>query len=252
MAVDVLRSELLSQHGLVHGFSTRLGGVSAPPFDALNLGESVGDAVEAVQENRKRFAHSVGFSTNRLCEVQQVHGTTVLTVSASDEPQVVRLREADALTTADGERALGIRTADCVPLLLAHPASGTVGAVHAGWRGAVAGIVSKAIVAMAVAPSELIAAIGPHVRVEAFEISEEVAESFVAAAGGHSVIDRQREKPHGDLSALVIHQLRTAGLPASHIDDVGGCTHSERGRFFSHRRDHGRTGRHLSVIVCPC
>ncbi len=250
--MDVLRSELLSQHGLAHGFSTRLGGVSAPPYDALNLGESVGDAPDAVAENRNRFAHSIGYTTDHLCEVQQVHGTTILTVTARDEPAAVRSQQADALITTDSDRALGIRTADCVPLLLAHPASGTVGAVHAGWRGAVAGIVHDAVIAMAVAPSELIAAIGPHIRLDAFEIGEEVAQSLVAAAGGHSVVDRSRDKPHGDLTALVTHQLMTAGLPASHIEDVGGCTHSERARFFSHRRDRGTTGRHLSVIVCPC
>jgi copper oxidase (laccase) domain-containing protein len=134
-------------------------------------------------------------------------------------------------------------------VLIAHPPSGQVAAVHAGWRGAVAGIVPVAIEALAHDPSELIVAIGPHIRVAAFEIGEEVAADMDRAAGGSVVVDRTHAKPHGDLAALIHHHLRLAGVLHDAIDDVGGCTHSDAAHFFSHRRDRGETGRHLSAII---
>jgi copper oxidase (laccase) domain-containing protein len=95
----------------------------------------------------------------------------------------------------------------------------------------------------------MIAAIGPHIRVGAFEIGEEVASQMERAAGSRPVVERSGRKPHGDLAALIRWQLRDCGIPPAAIDDVGGCTHDDASSFFSHRRDRGKTGRHLSVIV---
>jgi copper oxidase (laccase) domain-containing protein len=98
-------------------------------------------------------------------------------------------------------------------------------------------------------PAELVAAIGPHIRVGAFEVGEEVARELELASKGRPVVERGAAKPHGDLAALIRLQLLDRGLPSTAIDDVGGCTHDEPDLFFSHRRDRGKTGRHLSVIV---
>src|SRR5690606_5911667 len=188
-------------------------------------------------------------------EVNQVHGASLRVVTSADAPREVRALEADALAALEPGLGVFVRTADCVPVLLAHPGTGAVAAVHAGWRGAVAGIVPKSLRMIAArtgtTPSDWLAALGPHIRVGAFEIGEEVAAAMEAAAAGARVVTRARGAPHGDLAGLVTAQLRELGLPAGNIDDVGGCTHDEPSRFFSHRRERGRTGRHLSGIVAP-
>ena len=244
-----IQSELLSRHGFRHAFATRAGGVSVAPYDSLNLGFHLGDDDEAVRENRARFADAIGVPLDRLFEQRQVHGATVREVASTDAQAALADLEGDALIARSEGLAVAARTADCVPVLLAHPPSGHVAAVHAGWRGAVAGVVLEAARRLSHDPVELVAAIGPHIRLDAFEISDDVAQQLEQAAGGRDVVRRGDGKPHGDLSALVSVQLRSAGLSSDAIDDVGGCTFSEPARFFSPRREAGNTGRHLSAIV---
>jgi YfiH family protein len=248
-SVCAFHSTLLDRHGFRHAFATRSGGVSAAPYDTLNLGFHLGDDGDAVRENRTRFAKSLGLGRDRLFEQRQVHGTHVREISTLDTAESVADMEGDALITRSEGFAVAARTADCVPVLIAHPSSGDAGAVHAGWRGAVAGIVSRAIEALSHSPAELVVAIGPHIRVEVFEIGEEVAREMEHAANGRLIVQRDGAKPHGDLAALIRLQLRDAGVPDEAIDDVGGCTHSDAAHFFSHRRERGKTGRHLSAIV---
>jgi YfiH family protein len=245
----LVRSSLLSRHGFVHAFATRRGGVSKAPFDTLNLGQHLGDEDSAVRENRRRFAMALGVGEDALFQQRQVHGADVRILTAADRSADIAGCEGDGLVSRTAGQAVAARTADCVPVLIAHRASGQVAAVHAGWRGAVAGVVVAAIEAMGFDPAELLVAIGPHIRVAAFEIGEEVAEQMREAAAGAPVVDDSWAKPHGKLAALVEAQLQASGVPRSAIDDVGGCTHDEPERFFSHRRDQGRTGRHLSAIV---
>lgn len=223
--------------------------MSVAPYDTLNLGFHLGDADESVHENRLHFAGSLGLSRDRLFEQRQVHGTDVRVVSESDATNTVADLEGDALITRIEGYGVAARTADCVPILIAHPPTGHVAAVHAGWRGAVAGILPLAIASLAHDPSELIVALGPHIRVEAFEIGEEVAAEMERAANGRPVVERSAANPHGDLAALIRLQLRDAGVPPEAVDDVGGCTFSDAAQFFSHRRERGKTGRHLSAIV---
>ena len=244
-----LHSTLLDQHGFRHAFSTRLGGVSAAPYDSLNLGFHLGDDEVSVRENRARFAKSLGLSIDRLFEQRQVHGTQVRTVSGADLAESIADEEGDALITRIEGVGIAARTADCVPVLIAHPPSGHVGAAHAGWRGAVAGVVPRTIDGLSHDPAEIIVAIGPHIRVDAFEIGEDVARQMEGAASRRAVVRRDGAKPHGDLAALIRFQLRDAGVPDKAIDDVGGCTWTDAAQFFSHRRDGGKTGRHLSAIV---
>ncbi|MDH3655812.1 MAG: peptidoglycan editing factor PgeF [Myxococcales bacterium] len=244
-----LHSTLLYQHGFRHAFSTRLGGVSAAPYDSLNLGFHLGDDEVAVRENRARFAQGLGLEIDRLFEQRQVHGARVRTVSGADLAESIADEEGDALITRIEGIGVAARTADCVPVLIAHPPSGDVGAAHAGWRGAVAGVVPRTIDGLSHDPAELIVAIGPHIRVDAFDIGEDVARELEDAANGRAVVRRDGAKPHGDLAALIRFQLRDAGVPDEAIEDVSGCTRTDAAQFFSHRRDRGKTGRHLSAIV---
>lgn len=242
-----LSSELLARHGFAHGFSLRTGGVSAGAFASLNLGRAVGDEPACVAENVRRFAGAIGADVGRLFEVSQVHGRAVARVAASSEVEAMRRVEADALVTSVPGAAIGVRTADCVPILIGDRESGAVAAVHAGWRGVVAGVLDAALDALASDAGSLVAAIGPHIRV--FEVSDEVAREIASAARGEDVVVAGSPRPHVDLARAVRAQLRARGV--LEIDDVGGCTLSEPDRFFSHRRDAGRTGRHLSAIVVP-
>lgn len=260
----VLVSSLLSAHGFLHGFSTREGGVSAPPFDSLSLARNVGDDPAAVEENYRRLAARVGYAAEALCEASQVHGVACLDaddfVSAGHlDPVRARAERADALVASAPGVAVGVRTADCVPVLVADPSHGAVAAIHAGWRGAVEGVVPAALARLLAKSggraAELVAAIGPHIRVASFEVGEDVAEAIERAmptlvgAQGPVVVRTPGARPHASLAALVAAQLVAAGVHPERIDDVGGDTFAERTRFHSHRRDGARSGRQLSVVV---
>lgn len=245
----VLQSELLARHGFAHGFSLRTGGVSQGPFASLNLGRSVGDAPEAVARNVVRFAEAVGLDPDRLYEVSQVHGRGVRVVREDDEVLAVRREEADALVARAPGHAVAVRTADCVPILLADPQRGAVAAVHAGWRGVVDRVLDAALEALDPDRTKVLCAIGPHIRAASFEVGEDVARAIAEAAHGEDVVFPGDPRPHVDLARAVRAQLRARGVELAHIDDVGGCTFTDAARFFSHRRDAGTTGRHLATIV---
>lgn len=239
----IVRSAELAARGFAHGFSTREGGVSEGAFASLNLARTVGDDLARVAENGRRFGDALG--APRLYEVSQVHGAAIVEVGAAPVEDVRRI-EADALIARRAGDAVAVRTADCVPILLADTERGHVAAVHAGWRGVEQRIV-ELVVARLGPPAALVAVIGPHIRRDAFEVSDEIAARIAAVAHGAPVVLPRAPRPHVDLAAAVIAQLRHAGV--ARIDDVGGCTHTEADRFFSHRRDGGHTGRHLSAIV---
>ena len=146
-----------------------------------------------------------------------------------------------------------LNSADCVPVLVGDRQSGAALAIHAGWRGTVAGIVPAAVEELRRSigsAGDLVAAIGPHISAFAFEVGEEVARQLVAACPLEGVVDRSRgPRPHGDLRKIVRWQLTELGLASAAIDDVAGCTVGEPERFFSYRRDGRHSGRHLSAIV---
>ncbi|AKF06174.1 peptidoglycan editing factor PgeF [Sandaracinus amylolyticus] len=245
----VIRSGLLTRAGFAHGFATRVGGVSAAPFDSLNLGRSVGDDLAAVEENHRRLARAIGYDVARLYETSQVHGAAVRAVAVGDDVARVRTVEADALVASGEGVAVGVRTADCIPVLVADEKTGRVAAIHAGWRGVVAGVVPRGIEALGAPAARLACAIGPCIRVASFEVGEDVAEQIQAVAREEDVIERGSVKPHVDLVRAVIAQLVAIGVGRSRIDDVGGDTFTDERRFFSYRRDGARSGRQLSVIV---
>ncbi len=251
MAV-ILGSELLARHGFSHGFSLRTGGVSAAPFDTLNLARTVGDDPAAVAENTRRFVQAIGAEASPLYEVSQVHGNAVGQVEAGAGVEAVRGIEADALVIGAGQGAVAVRTADCVPLLVGDRRSRTVAAIHAGWRGTVRGVVAATFAvleARGIDAKDVVVAIGPHIRLDAFEVGEDVAREIAAAAPGEDVVRWDDPRPHVDLARVVRAQLAGLGVESDAIDDVGGCTFTEADRFFSYRRDRAPSGRHLSAIA---
>ncbi|MBL8684771.1 MAG: peptidoglycan editing factor PgeF [Myxococcales bacterium] len=246
----VARAPRLRDAGFAHGFSTRRGGVSEAPFDTMNLGRAVGDDLDHVRENHTRLARSVGYEAARLFERSQVHGAAVFTAREGDQPERVRDGQSDALVTAVPGFAVGVRVADCVPVLIADPVSGAVAAVHAGWRGVVAGVVGASIeslAALGVEPSNAIAAIGPSIGPCCFEVGEDVASAIAEASGDGVVLRRGPQKPHVDLWRAVERQLHRAGVKT--IDTLGACTMCEPETWFSFRRDGAKSGRMLGVIV---
>jgi hypothetical protein len=249
---QVVRSELLSAHGFAHGFSTRVGGVSSAPFGPLNFGRVLGDDPAAVAENHARLARAVGYAVERLYETSQVHGVAVRRVGGDESVEAVRSEDADALVSAAPGVAVGVRTADCIPVLVGCLDTGAVAAIHAGWRGVVEGVVPAGVHALLRAggrPEQLVAAIGPCIRAASFEVGDDVAARIAAAAPGVEVILPRAPRAHVDLPLAVVAQLRALGLAPDHIEDVGHDTFAEPDTFHSHRRDASRSGRHLSVIA---
>jgi YfiH family protein len=226
-----------------HGFTTRAGGVSAPPYDTLNLGLKWGDERAAIDENRARLLVASGATS--MVFVRQVHGARVVTVTAGAD---VSDEEADALTTDRPGLAVAVFVADCVPALFADLRTGAVAAAHAGWRGTVAGVLPATVAAMqdafATRPADLRVALGPAIGPCCFEVGPEVAAAFPA-----SVIHPGPRKAHVDLRAHQRQQLLEVGLEPAAIDVFSACTRCDPRRFYSFRRDQTRTGLHMAFVT---
>ena len=245
-----------AQVGVPHAFSTRLGGVSPPPFDSLNLGNPNGcdlqDDYERIWENYRLLHEACGCaSAERPCRVHQVHGAGVVRVSKGVEFDTSM--KADALVSDDASRVLSVRVADCVPILIASREGSRVAAIHAGWRGVVGGVVSSAFHELggSTAPENFVAAVGPCIGFDAFEVGLEVLEHFVRVFGSTAPC-RQDEhgKGHVNLREAVRLQLIGLGIPHRQIDMTDPCTYTDKSEFYSHRRDKGVTGRMAAVIQC--
>jgi len=252
LAAEFIASELLGAAGFRHAFFTRRGGVSEGPYESLNFSRAVGDHAERVAANVALAAETLGVGPRRVCYLSQVHGVVTHVLGGAETPEQVLELEGDALVSREATLACGVRSADCVPILVADRASGAVAAIHAGWRGVARGAVESGVEALrelSGADGELIAAVGPHIRVGAFEVSDDVAAELEAASPVAAVVERSGAKPHVSLVRIVRGKLRALGLEDGAIDDVGGCTVTEPERFFSFRRDGKVGGRHLSAIV---
>lgn len=239
----LLTSSLLE--GFRHGFTTRDGGISRGPFRSLNLSAAVGDDPERIEENWKRLRQSTGLAFAR---VRQVHGCRVVEADGEAAPG----EEADAVISTTPGVAASVSVADCAPVLLADPRSGAVAAVHAGWRGTLARVAAKGVRALVVRhgarPSDILAAIGPGIGPCCFEVSRELAVRFRDELG--AVTGNPRDLgSRADLWRANEQILRGAGLARRRIEVLGRCTSCEDDLFFSHRRDQGRTGRHLAFIA---
>jgi len=227
-----------------HGFTLRSGGVSEGKRASLDLGPA-GKAGPDIRENRLRLARAAGLPAEALVLADQVHGTRVVRGRPGE------VSEADALWTDAADTWVGIRTADCVPILLASADGLRVAAVHSGWRGTAGRIVEAAVATLAregAGPATLRAAIGPCIGVCCYEVGEALGSRFTDAFGA-DVVRRDGPRPHLDLRLAVRNTLEQAGVAAAHIEDVPGCNSCDARRFFSHRRDRGGTGRHLAFIA---
>lgn len=243
--MDLLTASLLRAR---HGFPDRTGGVSRAPFDSLNTSFAVGDDAVAVAQNLARLAEAAGVAPARLISARQVHGDRVVEAAL-----VSAETEADAVWTDAPGTAVGVRTADCVPILIEDP-RGRVAAVHAGWRGVISEITARTVellVGQGARVEELRVAIGPCIQRCCFEVDGDLPERF-AKAFGDAVVWRRAEwpRPHLDLPRAVATTLARLGVPDGHVAVLPQCTMCD-GRFFSHRRERGVTGRHLSFITCP-
>jgi YfiH family protein len=233
--------------GVAVAFPTRYGGVSPAPFESLNLGLSTDDEPGNVLENRRRLCAAVGVPQERLVVPGQVHGTDLAWVGEADAGRGAFDRETvvhdhDGLLTAAAGMGLAVSYADCVPVVIAaRGADGPeLAAVHAGWRGMLAGIVGQAAAALARRGRLLGAVVGPSIGPCCFSVDEGLRtrfdKRFPGSAGDGSV----------DLWACARRDLETAGVPPAAVTVTALCTASDAG-FFSHRRDRGSTGRHLAI-----
>ncbi|MBL8936699.1 MAG: peptidoglycan editing factor PgeF [Archangium sp.] len=243
--MELIRSKLISAP---HAFPTRDGGVSKGAFSSLNSSLAVGDDPNDVAENLTRLARAFGVDASALITARQVHGVTVLEATGQGA-----LADADAVFTATRGLLVGVRTADCLPILVEDPRSGMVAAVHAGWRGVIGEIVVRAIERLeqrGAKRSDLHVALGPAIQACCFEVDGDLPARF-SAAFGEGVLRPQpgKTRVHLDLSWAVARSLERAGVPSSHVDVLPQCTRCDQ-RFFSHRRDQGITGRQLSLIQC--
>ncbi len=220
--------------------TTRRGGSSRPPYDELNLGLHVGDDDASVRRNRARLVADLGLPAEPDW-IRQTHSTRVVTLERDAG------RDADAAITREPGRVAVVMIADCLPILVASRDGGEVAAIHAGWRGLAAGIVEAALASIESAPAELSAWIGPGISRAHFEVGDDVRDAFAARLDTVSAYF----EPHGaghwlcDLPGIAAHLLERAGV--GEVGRAPHCTHRDRGRFFSYRRD-GVTGRMAAMI----
>jgi hypothetical protein len=238
--------------GLRHAFFTRRGGVSEGVWASLNIGLRSGDLPERIFENRARCARAMGVEPARLVTGWQVHGVRAVVV---DAPWPGKAPEADALVTRQKGLLLGVATADCAPVLLADPAAGVVGAVHAGWRGALDGVIESAVLAMrGLGAKEITAVVGPCIAQASYEVGPELVDRFrtadPASAEHFHPVDGS-DRALFDLKGFVRRRLERAGVAA--IEVLPDDTCADEARFFSFRRttrrNEGRFGLQLSAVV---
>lgn len=221
-----------------HGFFTRQGGVSTGLYDSMNCGFGSGDSADAVAENRARCMRKIGLEGRNLVTCYQVHSPTAVTVDApfpvQDAPK------ADAMATKVPGVALGILTADCVPVLFCDAKAEVIGAAHAGWKGAIGGVVEATVKAMAdlgAQPDRIIAAIGPHIGHRSYEVGPEFRETFLKE-GEHNeyLFVPSRRQGHWlfDIGSYVEGRLANAGV--QFVQKAPHDTVAESARFFSYRR----------------
>lgn len=251
--------EYLTAEGISarHCFTTRMGGVSEGYLSSLNIGTSRGDKPENVLENYRILGNAIGFDPHNAVLCKQIHSDIVRTITEEHRGAGLfapPLEPCDGLITNVPELALVVFTADCTPILLHDPVTGAVGAVHAGWRGTVAGIAGKAVEAMAreygCRPENIRAAIGPNIGFCHFETDADVPEALIAAFGAemNAFIIKTGEKYHADLKAVNRWVLEQAGV--GHIDVSTECTVCQCDRFWSHRVTRGERGSQGAIIVC--
>ena len=238
-----------------HAFFTRSGGVSQGVYASLNGGVGSNDAPAKVAENRARMAAALGVKPDHLLTAYQIHSPDVV---VADKPWTLENRpRADAIVTRTPRLAIGVSTADCGPLLLADAEAGVIGAAHAGWRGALTGVIEAAIAAMETLGAErsrIVAALGPTIRQPNYEVGPEFVARFLAADADNSRFFAASERAgHAmfDLAGYIADRVQRAGIV--NFEDLGLCNYAEPERFFSYRRTTKQGepdyGRHINAIA---
>jgi YfiH family protein len=249
-----LASPLLSAiPGLRHAFFTREGGVSGDIYASLNGGIGSNDDAANVRENRRRMAGEMGVPPEHFLSVWQIHSPDAVVATGpwpSERPR------ADAIVTRTEGLALGVTAADCGPVLLVDPSARVIGAAHAGWKGALTGVVESTVEAMEKLGADrgrILAAIGPLIRQHSYEVGNEFVERFIEADADNSVFFLPSAREHHamfDLAGFIRMRLENAGVLV--IDDIGVDTYSDE-RFYSYRRSVHRKeadyGRHVHAIA---
>ena len=250
MTLEIITSPSLE--GVAHGFFTRRGGASSGIYTGLNCGGGSDDQRDAVALNRARVAAAMGVAPEALASVDQTHSTDVLTVTAPfDDPRP----EADGMVTATPGVALTVLTADCEPVLFADPAARVIGAAHAGWKGALGGVLEatvEAMVALGATRERIVAVIGPTIGRTAYEVGPEFRDRFIDddPDNARHFAPGAGDKAMFDLPGYGLKRLAAAGV--ARAEWTGHCTYSDPVRFYSFRRSVHRKeadyGRLISVI----
>jgi polyphenol oxidase len=239
---SLLRFDWRLPAGVQAAFTTRRGGVSAPPWDSFNVATHVGDVPEHVSANRTRLRSLLSLPAEPSW-LNQVHGVAVADLDSAATGPIT----ADAAIATQPGHVCVVMVADCLPVLFASQDGGRIAAAHAGWRGLAAGVLERTVAAMGIPGRELTAWLGPSISVQHFEVGEEVHDSFIATdpAAASAFAANSRGRWQADLPALARQRLATVG-----VTDVSGgewCTFADRERFYSHRRD-GNGGRLAALI----
>ena len=237
--------------GLLHGFMGRRGGKSIGPYAELNMSYRVSDDPAVVSQNVCDMKLAVGIHDGRIVTMKQVHGDHIVEVK---DRNLKEAGEADGMITAIPDIYLGVLTADCVPIVFVAPERKLVAAVHAGWRGTLAGIAQKTVEVFrnqhGVAANALEVALGPAIGACCYEVKADVAGPLVQKWGGiaETSLQRKGEKSYLDLRLLNRNVLAESGIPETKLFEIGSCTSCSPDRFFSYRRERGATGRQISFI----
>ena len=241
--INPIIPDILPQTLLICGFTTRSGGVSLPPFDSLNLGYKTPDKWADVQENHTILNRFIGVDSSNVAFMEQVHGDCIDVVESGGISTA-----ADGIITSKAGILLGIKYADCIPLLLFDPVQMVISAVHCGWRPLISGIAEKAVNEMSVhcgtIPGNIISATGPSAGTCCYEIGDDVA----GLLRSESVIERNG-KLYADLRAELKYRLLNSGIKDNHIEIIPDCTICNKSLFFSHRRDGSLSGRMMGYIM---
>ncbi|HYC17154.1 MAG TPA: peptidoglycan editing factor PgeF [Pseudolabrys sp.] len=238
-----------------HAFFTRSGGVSQGVYSSLNGGVGSRDAPEKVAENRARMAAALGVKADRFVTPYQIHSPDVV---VAEEPWTTENRpRADAVVTRVPRLAIGVSTADCGPLLFADDVAGVIGAAHAGWRGALTGVIEATVAAMerlGASRDRMTSVLGPTIRQPNYEVGPEFVERFLAADPDNARFFKPSQRAgHAmfDLTGYIAERVRRAGI--AQFEDLGLCTYAEPERFYSYRRTTLRGeadyGRHINAIA---
>jgi polyphenol oxidase len=255
MTQPLLAHTLAQLSGIRHAFFTRAGGVSGGIYASLNAGVGSDDAPANVTENRARMAAAMGVPSERFLTCYQIHSAEVVVAA---EPWTADARpRADAIVTTVPGLAIGVSTADCGPVLFADTKAGVVGAAHAGWRGALAGVTDQTIAAMeklGASRERIVVAVGPMIRQNNYETGADLRDRFIAADPANGRFFRAAARDGHfmlDLAGYVAARLAAAGVGT--IEDIDACTYADERRFFSYRRMTHRGeadyGRHVNAIV---